>query len=119
MFRHLQPYFNRDITELVNSEPFSSLFDEQRIGRLKPNAPVLINSNRYDRWCLDRGQPARPRLVRPGRRRRIPHQRGTAVPEQGGGQPRAADAGRRGGRDAVDRRPIQRAGETTPNCGQF
>ncbi|BBZ79947.1 secretory lipase family protein [Mycolicibacterium anyangense] len=48
MFRHLQPYFNRDITELVNSEPFSSLFDEQRIGRLKPNAPVLINSNRYD-----------------------------------------------------------------------
>ncbi|MGY4710187.1 lipase family protein [Mycolicibacterium sp. CBM1] len=48
MFRHLQPYFNRDINELVNSEPFSSLFDEQRIGRLKPNAPVLINSNRYD-----------------------------------------------------------------------
>ncbi|WUI25249.1 lipase family protein [Mycobacterium sp. NBC_00419] len=48
MFRHLQPYFNRDLTELVNSEPFSSIFDEQRIGRLKPNAPVLINSNRYD-----------------------------------------------------------------------
>jgi Secretory lipase len=48
MFRHLQPYFNRDMNELVNSEPFSSLFDEQRIGRLKPNAPVLINSNRFD-----------------------------------------------------------------------
>lgn len=48
MFRHLAPYFNSDITELVNKEPFASLFDEQRIGRLKPNAPVLINSNRYD-----------------------------------------------------------------------
>ncbi len=48
MFRHLQPYFNEDINELVNEEPFSSLFDEQRIGRLKPNAPVMILSNRYD-----------------------------------------------------------------------
>ena len=48
MFRHVQPYFNRDVTELMNSEPFLSLFDEQRIGRLKPNAPVLININRYD-----------------------------------------------------------------------
>ncbi|WP_099020355.1 lipase family protein [Mycolicibacterium palauense] len=48
MFRHLQPYFNAPIGELVREEPFSSLFDEQRIGRLKPNAPVLINSNRYD-----------------------------------------------------------------------
>ena len=48
MFRHLQPYFNEDINELVNEEPFSSLFDEQRIGRFKPNAPVMILSNRYD-----------------------------------------------------------------------
>ena len=48
MFRHLQPYFNRDIVQLVNQEPFSSLFDEQRIGCLKPNAPVMILSNRYD-----------------------------------------------------------------------
>ena len=48
MFRHLQPYFNAPLDQLVNAEPFSSLFDEQRIGRLKPNAPVLINSNRYD-----------------------------------------------------------------------
>ncbi len=48
MFRHLQPYFNQDINQLVNEEPFKSLFDEQRIGRFKPNAPVLINSNRYD-----------------------------------------------------------------------
>ena len=48
MFRHLQPYFTEDIDELVNEEPFSSLFDEQRIGRIKPNAPVMILSNRYD-----------------------------------------------------------------------
>jgi hypothetical protein len=48
MFRHLQPYFTEDINQLVNEEPFSSLFDMQRIGRLKPDAPVLINSNRYD-----------------------------------------------------------------------
>ncbi len=48
MFRHLQPYFNEDINELVNEEPFSGLFDEQKLGRFKPNAPVMILSNRYD-----------------------------------------------------------------------
>jgi triacylglycerol lipase len=48
MFRHLQPYFNQDITALVNQEPFNTMFEEQRIGRLKPNAPVLINNNRFD-----------------------------------------------------------------------
>jgi len=48
MFRHLQPYFTEDIYQLVNEEPFSSLLESQRIGRYKPNAPVLINSNRYD-----------------------------------------------------------------------
>lgn len=48
MFRHIQPYFTEDINQLVNEEPFSSLFEAQRIGRYKPNAPVLINSNRYD-----------------------------------------------------------------------
>ena len=48
MFRHLQPYFTEDITELVAQEPFKSLFDMQRIGYLKPTTPVLINSNRFD-----------------------------------------------------------------------
>lgn len=48
MFRHLQPYFNQDISVLVAKEPFASLFDEQRIGRMKPNAPVMILSNRWD-----------------------------------------------------------------------
>lgn len=48
MFRHLQPYFNQPITELVTREPFSSLFDEQKLGRFRPDSPVLINSNRFD-----------------------------------------------------------------------
>ncbi|MGZ4527504.1 MAG: lipase family protein [Mycobacterium sp.] len=48
MFRHIQPYFAEDINQLVNEEPFNTLFKDQRIGRYKPNAPVLINSNRYD-----------------------------------------------------------------------
>jgi hypothetical protein len=48
MFRHLQPYFTEDIYQLVNEEPFSSLFDEQKLGRFKPNAPVMILSNRFD-----------------------------------------------------------------------
>lgn len=48
MFRHLQPYFNEPINELMQDETFKGLFDLQRIGTLKPNAPVLINSNRYD-----------------------------------------------------------------------
>lgn len=47
-FRHLQPYFNEDINKLVNEEPFSGLFELQNLGRYKPTAPVLINSNRYD-----------------------------------------------------------------------
>ena len=48
MFRHLQPYFTEDINQLVNEEPFNTLFELQRIGRYRPNAPVLLDSNRYD-----------------------------------------------------------------------
>lgn len=48
MFRHLQPYFKVDIYQAVNEEPFSTLFDMQKIGKYKPNAPVLILSNRFD-----------------------------------------------------------------------
>jgi triacylglycerol lipase len=47
-FRHLQPYFNEDVWQTINEEPFSSLLDLQKLGRYKPNAPVLIDSNRYD-----------------------------------------------------------------------
>ena len=47
-FRHLQFYFNEDPTQVFNEEPVSSLSDLQRIGRYKPDAPVLIDINRYD-----------------------------------------------------------------------
>ncbi len=45
-FRHLQPYFTEDLTQLIKR--VGVLFDVQRLGRLKPNAPVLIDANRYD-----------------------------------------------------------------------
>lgn len=48
MFRHLQPYFNHPIPELLNDPQFRGIFDLQKLGTLKPNAPVLLNSNRYD-----------------------------------------------------------------------
>ena len=48
MFRHLQPYFTEPIDELMAEPTFKGLFDLQRIGTLRPSAPVLINSNRYD-----------------------------------------------------------------------
>jgi Secretory lipase len=48
MFRHLQPYFNAPIEELVTHQPFKGLLDLQKLGRHRPNAPVLINSNRFD-----------------------------------------------------------------------
>jgi hypothetical protein len=47
-FRHLQPYFTDDITQLVTEEPLSGLLDLQRVGRYKPNAPVMIDINRHD-----------------------------------------------------------------------
>jgi hypothetical protein len=47
-FHHLQEYFVADPSQLVQEEPLRSLLDEQRIGRLKPQAPVLIDINRFD-----------------------------------------------------------------------
>ncbi|MCV7056619.1 lipase family protein [Mycolicibacterium gilvum] len=48
MFRHLQPYFNQPLPDLLADPQFRGLLDLQKLGTLKPNAPVLINSNRYD-----------------------------------------------------------------------
>lgn len=48
MFRHLQPYFNHPIPELLTDPQFRGIFDLQKLGTLKPNAPVLLNGNRYD-----------------------------------------------------------------------
>lgn len=47
-FRHLQPYFNTDLNELAGADPVKGLLDAQRVGSRKPNAPVLISTNRYD-----------------------------------------------------------------------
>lgn len=48
MFRHLQPYFNQDLHELLGSEPIKSALLAQKLGSLKPNAPVMIDINRWD-----------------------------------------------------------------------
>jgi triacylglycerol lipase len=47
-FRHYWQYFTSDYRDIVNSEPLKSTLAQQRIGALKPNAPVFIESNRYD-----------------------------------------------------------------------
>ncbi|BBZ27553.1 secretory lipase family protein [Mycolicibacterium madagascariense] len=48
MFRHIARYLTIDADTAITTEPFKTIFDQQRIGRLKPTTPVLINSNRYD-----------------------------------------------------------------------
>lgn len=48
MFRHLQPYFNGPIDVLLADPQFRGLLDLQKLGTLKPNAPVMINHNRFD-----------------------------------------------------------------------
>lgn len=47
-FRHLQPYFNQDFHQIFGSEPITSAMAAQRLGSLKPTAPVQINMNRWD-----------------------------------------------------------------------
>lgn len=47
-FRHLQPYFTEDIRQIVDEEPLKTLFELQKLGKMKPVAPVLINNARYD-----------------------------------------------------------------------
>lgn len=47
-FRHVQPYFNTDVTTLAASQPLKGILDLQRLGTLKPTAPVYISTNRWD-----------------------------------------------------------------------
>ncbi|CAN5240117.1 lipase family protein [soil metagenome] len=47
-FRHIQPYFNTDIHDLMASQPLNGILALQRVGTLKPSAPVFISTNRYD-----------------------------------------------------------------------
>jgi hypothetical protein len=47
-FRHLQPYFNQDYHQMFEAEPMKSASAAQRLGSLKPTAPVQIDVNRFD-----------------------------------------------------------------------
>ena len=48
MFRHLQPYFNQASTSWSTRSRSAASSTMQKLGRFKPNAPVMILSNRYD-----------------------------------------------------------------------
>jgi triacylglycerol lipase len=63
-WRHLQPYFNVDYHEMMATEPIKSVLAAEKLGSLKPTAPVMIDVNRFDpqfpwvgarqtagRWC--------------------------------------------------------------------
>ena len=47
-FRHIQFWFNTEPIQLASTEPFKGLLDAQRLGTMKPSAPVYISTNRYD-----------------------------------------------------------------------
>lgn len=47
-FKHLQDFFVADVSEAVADPLFAALFDQQRLGRLKPSMPTFVLSNRYD-----------------------------------------------------------------------
>jgi len=114
MFRHLQPYFK--LRHLRAGQPRAV----QHTVRYAANRPLQTQCAGDDpqqsvrpTGAVDRCQPARPRLVRSRRRRRVLDQRGAAVHEQARRQPRAADAGRRRACHAMDRRPLQRLADDT------
>jgi hypothetical protein len=48
MFRHVQPYFNQDFRQILATEPIKSGLDAQKLGSLRPSAPVQIDVNRFD-----------------------------------------------------------------------
>ncbi len=47
-FKHIQDFFVADVSKVLSDRAFRLLFDEQHLGAYKPEAPVLIVSNRYD-----------------------------------------------------------------------
>ena len=47
-FKRIQDFFVGDVSRVVSSPAFRKLFDDQLIGRYKPQAPVLVVSNRFD-----------------------------------------------------------------------
>jgi len=47
-FRHLEHWFKSDIFEMVKGEPFKTVLAAQRLGNVKPSAPVYFEHNRWD-----------------------------------------------------------------------
>lgn len=47
-FHQVDEYFRGDATQLVRSPALARLLMEQRIGTMKPEAPVFIDANRHD-----------------------------------------------------------------------
>lgn len=47
-FRHIQFWFNTDPVELISSQPLKGILDAQRLGSIKPKAPIRISTNRFD-----------------------------------------------------------------------
>ncbi|MFM9033201.1 MAG: alpha/beta fold hydrolase [Mycobacterium sp.] len=47
-FKHLQDFFAADVSEVAGNPLFRAVFEAQKLGRLRPQAPVFILSNRYD-----------------------------------------------------------------------
>jgi hypothetical protein len=48
MFRHLQPWFKDDLSQMVQTDPFKTILASQRIGNVKPTGPVYFSHNRWD-----------------------------------------------------------------------
>lgn len=51
MFRHLEGWFNIDLYAAVQTDPFRTLLATQRIGNVKPSAPVYFEHNRWDSFA--------------------------------------------------------------------
>lgn len=50
-FRHLQPWFKKDLYQSVREEPLASILAMQRIGNVKPTGPVYLSHNRWDSFA--------------------------------------------------------------------
>lgn len=50
-FRHLQPWFNKDLYQTVQEDPLKTILAMQRIGNVKPTGPVYLSHNRWDSFA--------------------------------------------------------------------
>lgn len=47
-FHRMQEYFTSDPFELMHREPLKTIFAQQKLGQLRPSAPVFVDHNRFD-----------------------------------------------------------------------